>query len=283
MASRLFGESTRNGAHFLYGWCRYADDQVDSVRDPADQLARLGELRRKTADAFAGTPAPEPVFVALHHLAKQHRIPAYYAEELLEGMNMDVRRQSYATPQDLNLYCYRVAGTVGLMMSHVMGVSDAKALEHAAAMGSAMQMTNIARDVMEDAAMGRVYLPEQWLKEEGIAAADVGRPENRQALARVVARLLDLADRYYALGNDGLKYLPWRAAIAVGTAGAVYSTIGRVVRRQGARAWDQRAIVSNARKLALVFKGVLLTLRTVPYRLAGSRRSVELNSVWRHP
>ncbi len=282
MASHLFGEETRDAAHFLYGWCRYADDQVDSVRDPVDQLIRVEQLRSKTADAFRGTPAPEPVFVALAHIAQQYRIPSYYAEELLEGMAMDVRRTSYETPRDLSLYCYRVAGTVGLMMSHVMGVSDEKALEYAAAMGSAMQLTNIARDVLEDSAMGRVYLPVAWLREEGLSEADVGRPENRAAVARVVSRLLDLADRYYAIGNDGMKFLPWRAAVAVGTASAVYSDIGRVVREKGALAWDHRAVVSKGRKVVMVLKGLMLTLATVPYRIAKPFRPVALDTVWRH-
>jgi phytoene desaturase len=282
MASHLFGEKTRDAAHFLYGWCRYSDDQVDSVRDPVEQLARVEELRRKTADAFRGAPAPEPVFVALSHIATEFRIPSYYAEELLEGMAMDVRRQSYATAADLGLYCYRVAGTVGLMMSHVMGVSDERALEYAGALGSAMQMTNIARDVMEDAAMGRVYLPEAWLREEGLAPSDVGLANNREAVARVVRRLLELADRYYAIGNSGLKFLPWRAALAVGTASSVYSDIGRVVRSRGARAWDERAVVSKGRKLSMVLKGLLLTLKTVPYRIAKPWRPVELNTIWRH-
>jgi 15-cis-phytoene synthase len=282
MASHLFTERTRDAAHFLYGWCRYADDSVDSVRDPADQLKRVDELRRKTEEAFRGSPAPEPVFVALSHIAREHRIPSYYAEELLEGMAMDVRRERYETPEALGLYCYRVAGTVGLMMSHVMGVSEERALQHAAALGTAMQLTNIARDVMEDSAMGRVYLPERWLKEEGVSASEVALAEKREAVARVVARLLDLAEGYYRLGNDGLRFLPFRAALAVGTASCVYSDIGRLVRRLGARAWDGRAVVSKGRKLALVGRGLWLTLKTVPYRLSRPWRPVELSTVWRH-
>ncbi len=282
MASHLFGERTRDAAHFLYGWCRYCDDAVDSIREPEAQLKRLEELREKTAAAFRGEPPPEPVFVALAQVAKDYGVPSYYAEELLEGMAMDVRRDTYAEAKDLGLYCYRVAGTVGLMMSHVMGVSDEGALEYAAAMGSAMQLTNIARDVMEDAAMGRVYLPQAWLLAEGLTSEDVGRPERRASVSRVVARLLDLADRYYEVGNSGLRFLPWRAALAVGTASAVYSDIGRVVRAKGPRAWDERAVVSKGRKLTMVGKGLLLTLKTLPYRLAKPWRPVELKTVWRH-
>ena len=108
--------------------------------------------------------------MALQYIVRRYGIPAHYASELIEGMAMDVRGIRYANLRELLLYCYRVAGTVGLMMSHVMGLRDESALKHAADLGIAMQLTNIARDVTEDASMGRIYLPLDWLDEANIAS-----------------------------------------------------------------------------------------------------------------
>ena len=166
LAARLFEPATRDAAFFLYGWCRYCDDQVDQVGASVDQrelAARLQALKDNTAAAFSLTPQQEPVFIALQYIVHRYGIPSHYALELIEGMAMDVRATQYASLKELLLYCYRVAGTVGLMMAHVMGLRDEAALKHAADLGIAMQLTNIARDIVEDASMGRIYLPSPWL------------------------------------------------------------------------------------------------------------------------
>src|SRR5262249_48112165 len=138
---------------------------------------------------------------------------------------------------------YRVAGTVGLMMVHVMGVSDDKALKNAASLGIAMQLTNIARDVMEDAAMDRVYLPGVWLEEAGVPRESVADRRFRPLVTQVVSRLVKSAEGYYREGNEGIKYLPLRAALAVAMASRIYSRIGKLVKKRGARAWENRCMV----------------------------------------
>ena len=217
LAAKLFEPTTRDAAFFLYGWCRYCDDQVDETTNLRLQEERVKALREATTDAFdALSPLPvNPVFVALRHIARECRIPSHYALELIEGMAMDVRKETYWTLDELSLYCYRVAGTVGLMMSHIMGVSDERALKHASDLGSAMQLTRIFRAISwMTPAMGRVYLPLLWLDEAGVPEGQVAHPRHRAAVTLVVKRLLDAADGYYASGNKGLKYLPWRAALA---------------------------------------------------------------------
>jgi phytoene synthase len=222
------------------------------------------------------------VFVALAHIARVHGVPGHYALELVEGLGMDVRRERYWTPEELGLYCYRVAGTVGLMMVHVMGVSHQRALRHAADLGIAMQMTNIARDILEDAALGRIYLPLLWLDEAGIPEAQLTQGRYRDALARVVGRLLDEADRRYRSGNEGLRYLPLRASVAVAVASSVYARIGGLVRSRRSHAWDERAVVSPLGKLAAVFRGLALVARTIPYRIFHHFRPVNITTIWRH-
>jgi phytoene desaturase len=282
LASTLFSPRTRDAACFLYGWCRYCDDQIDQAVAAPEQRARLDALVTATRHALAGDPPQRPEFIALSALARRYAIPELYAVELLEGMGMDVRRERYPGLSELSLYCYRVAGTVGLMMSHVMGVSDPRALRHAADLGTAMQMTNIARDVLEDAAMGRVYLPLEWLRRAGIDPDAVGEPRYRAQLARVVARLLAEADRHYRSGNAGLRYLPFRCACAVAAASCVYAEIGRRVLRRGERAWDTRTVVPAWRKILALGKGVALALATVPARALRPWRRVELLPIWRH-
>jgi phytoene synthase len=143
-------------------------------------------------------------------------------------------------------------------------------------------LTNIARDVLEDAALDRVYLPLLWLDEAGIPEGQLTQGKYRPALSRVVAQLLSLAGGFYASGNEGLKFLPFRAACAVAVASQVYSRIGKLVVRRGSRAWDKRAVVSPAGKLLAILGGLLLVGRTIPFRIFRKHRPVSITKVWRH-
>jgi len=285
LAAKLFDSETRDAAFFLYGWCRYCDDQVDDAGKTAsqDELAkRIKALKEDTAAAFSFAEQREPVFVALQYIVHRYGIPAHYALELIEGMAMDARGTRYNSLKELLLYCYRVAGTVGLMMSHVMGLRDESALKHAADLGIGMQLTNIARDIIEDAAMGRIYLPLSWLQEAQIPAAEVAAPEYREKLAMLSLRLLREADRYYRSGDAGLWYLSFRSACAVSAARQVYSEIGSLLLRKGARAWDQRIYVTGSLKLWVVIQGVLSLLRSVPGRLSRPWFPAPLRIVWKY-
>ena len=285
LAAKLFDAQTRDAAIFLYGWCRYCDDQVDEAGKSGnrDELERrLKELRERTASAFSLTSQQEPVFVALQYIVRRYGIPAHYASELIEGMAMDVRGIRYANLRELLLYCYRVAGTVGLMMSHVMGLRDESALKHAADLGIAMQLTNIARDVTEDASMGRIYLPLDWLDEANIASDEIAAPANREKLAVITLRLLREAERYYRSGDAGLWHLSFRSACAVSAARHVYSEIGALLVKRGARAWDQRTYVTGARKLWVVIRGVVSLIQSAPARIFKPWTPGPLKTVWKY-
>jgi 15-cis-phytoene synthase len=284
LAARLFDPATRDAAFFLYGWCRYCDDQVDQVGasvSPEELNQRLQALKDKTAAAFSVAPQEEPVFIALQYIVYRYRIPAHYALELIEGMAMDVRATQYTSLKELLLYCYRVAGTVGLMMAHVMGLRDEAALKHAADLGIAMQLTNIARDIVEDASMGRVYLPVTWLEEAKITPDEIAAPAHREKLAMLTLRLLREADRYYRSGDEGLWHLSFRSACAVAAARNVYSEIGALLLRKGSRAWDKRTYVTGARKIYVVLKGVARLSRSAPARLRQPWSPAPLRAVWK--
>ncbi len=267
LASVLFGKREREAAWRLYAWCRYCDDVVDGQVlghgmqvDATDAPERLADLRRLTLLALETDQPCPPEFQALREVARDHAIPTLQALALLEGFAMDVQAKRYLTLDDTLVYAFHVAGVVGVMMAEVMGVRQRATLQRACDLGLAFQLTNIARDVVEDARNGRLYLPADWLAAEGLqpnpqAVAD---PGNREAVARTASRLLDVADAYYRSARDGLGHLPVRSAWAIASARGVYRAIGRIVRRRGPAAWDRRAGVPTLGKLALLGRGALL-------------------------
>jgi phytoene synthase len=269
-AACLFDRETRAAARLLYAWCRHCDDQIDGEllgykvagAEGGVREARLAVLVETTRSALRGDAQEEPVFVALQRVVQRHAIPDRYPLELLDGFAMDLEGRRYPGIEDLFLYCYHVAGTVGLMMAHVMGVRDAVTLRRAADLGIALQMTNIARDVVDDARAGRVYLPLAWLAEAGVPPEEVAEKRHRRGVALVVAKLLTEADRYYLSGGHGLAHLPFRSAWAVAVARGVYREIGERVRRLGEGAWDERVVVPRSRKLLEVGRGFLVACFT---------------------
>jgi len=264
-AARLFDARTRTSVYMLYRWCRHCDDVIDGqtlghgqkAGGAQAQRARLDELIAKTRSAHAGEPTTDPVFSAFQRVVRENEIPERYPLEHLEGFRMDVEGRRYAVLADTLQYCHHVAGVVGVMMALVMGVHDRDALRRASDLGIAFQLTNIARDVVEDAGAGRIYLPAQWLREAGIAPEGIAALENRAALARVVARLLDAAEPYYASAAVGITALRPRCAWAVATAKNVYREIGMRVLALGPRAWNERTVVPRSRKLYHVMAGAV--------------------------
>ncbi len=274
LASRLFAPDTRALVWDLYTWCRHCDDVVDGQvlgfgHDPAvDRAARLDELRRGTAAALAGEAGDEGPFAALQRVVAATDLPAAFTSDHLAGFAMDVDGRRYDTLDDTLEYCYHVAGVVGLMMAWVMGVRDTATLCRASDLGMGFQLSNIARDVGDDVAAGRIYLPNHWLEAAG-AALVLDAPLDDTTAARVapvVARLLDEADRYYVSAQYGLPHLSWRSAWAVATARHVYRDIGVEVRRRGRDAWRERVVTAtSAKAVRLVHAGLEATWTRAPW------------------
>jgi 15-cis-phytoene synthase len=262
-ASRLFDAETRVSAHLLYAWCRHCDDVIDGQElgfrsaGPAthDPKSELDKLRQQTSDALAGKAMSTPVFQAFQAVMTRHDIPARHAFELLDGFAMDVDGRRYRTIQDTLEYCYHVAGVVGVMMAMIMGARADATLDRASDLGLGFQLTNIARDVVEDAHAGRCYLPDTWLTEAGLTHATMAAPQNRAALFLVARRLIDQAEHYYESSRFGISELPLRSGWAIGTARAVYREIGREVKRRGPGAWDSRVSTTRGQKLAAAWAG----------------------------
>lgn len=265
LAARLFDPATRDLVWDLYTWCRHCDDVVDGqvlghgIDTVTDRDARLASLKAGTAAAFAGTAGPDGPFAALARVVAATGLPPMLADDHLAGFAMDTDGRRYETLADTLDYCYHVAGVVGLMMAWIMGVRDRTVLCRASDLGLAFQLSNIARDVGDDAAAGRIYLPAAWLREAG-ASLVAGRPIDRasaERVAPVVARLVAEAERYYDAAGHGVPSLPGRSAWAVATARLVYRDIGRAVVGRGGRAWTSRTVIATPRKLVrLVEAGV---------------------------
>lgn len=283
MASRLFDADTRRSALMLYSWCRYCDDVIDGqvggfVPAPAGRGAasdilspcaengsaheRLAYLKAHTLLAFDGAPMHDPAFAALQEVARKHAIPVRLALDHLAGYEMDVAGHAYETLDDTLLYCYRVAGVVGLMMAAVLNVRDPQDLDRACDLGLAFQLTNIARDIADDASIGRCYLPQDWLDDEGLSMADIAAGRKREGLARIASRLVAAAEPYYESARSGLAAMPVRSAWAVATAHGVYRAIGRKVQAKGATAWDARVSTTKTEKLVLLVRGAQMALRS---------------------
>ena len=267
LASRLLGARTRDQTAIVYTFCRRADDAIDDL-DPIDQPAALERLRAELDDIYGRAPA-DRVLAAFAQICAERQIPRCYPEALLAGMAMDVSGMRYTTAAELHLYCYRVAGVVGLMMSHVFGVRDDAALVPAARLGVAMQLTNICRDVAEDWERGRLYIPDELCAAHGAPglAQDLGRPLPRSAIAPLAGCVRDLlatADLHYRAADRGIPALPLRAAVAVRAARAVYSAIGGRIRATGCDVTAGRAVVSRNRKVARVAGAAVRSLVGLP-------------------
>lgn len=246
LASLFFSEKIKQDSWSLYRWCRTCDDAIDQA--PQNQLLeRLDFIFSQSKLAFENDPTT--FFPEVSSLIQKHHIPQMYFNDMLEGFKSDALKNFPKDEKELLTYSYQVAGVVGLIMSYIMGVNDKKALPHAVDLGIAMQLTNIARDVREDAFQGRVYIPASWLKEKGLTNLNLIEPEHRMAVYEVVEKILSMADRYYNFGRRGLRYLPLRAAWAVCIASYIYQAIGKKIRKQGPWSLDQRVIISPSEKL----------------------------------
>ena len=258
-ASFLLPQRVRNSATSLYAFCRLADDVVDQG---IGGEAALEHLRDRLTRAYAGNPYPIAADRAFAATVRSYGVPRELPEALIEGFEWDATGKRYETISDVQAYAARVAGTVGVMMALLMGVRGSDDLARACDLGAAMQLTNIARDVGEDARLGRLYLPAAWLREEDIDPDRwLENPEFSPAIARVVQRLLDVAEDLYQRAEAGIAHLPADCRSGIYAARLLYSEIGRQVMRNGLDSVSRRAVVAPARKLRLLALAMARTVR----------------------
>lgn len=260
LASKVLPPRIRDDASMLYAWCRYCDDVIDGQEMGHGQIAdyrigqadRLETLRAQTQEALDGQ-ATDPIFQGLARVMADNEIPHRHAFELLKGFEMDAEERVYRTVDDILDYSYHVAGVVGVMMAMIMGAREPATLDRASDLGLAFQLTNIARDVIDDAKADRIFVPQELLLANGapIEPNLLMQKQNWPDAHSAAVDLLNIAEAYYASARTGIRDLPFRCAWAIMAALKVYREIGEVLRREGPNAWEGRVGASKRRKIRL--------------------------------
>jgi len=253
-ASLFLSERQRHLAARLYSFCRWLDDIADDTPDKDVARARLFEIKQALWEGRADCPQLDDFL----ELQSELGIPVHYPMHLVDGLLSDLEQVALKDNEALIRYAYRVAGVVGLMMCPVLG-ADEKGKPHAIDLGIAMQLTNIARDVLEDAHMGRRYLPGTLChySAQQIAKAPL---YVREHVKEAIYRILELAETYYISGQKGLVYLPARSRTAIAVAANVYREIGVKLKQNQCQYWLGRTHISLPQKSVVACK----TLFSIP-------------------
>jgi phytoene synthase len=250
-ASLFLGPKLAERAARLYQFCRFVDDLADG--DLSERKESLEDIRARLE---GHSVAAGPEIESFLQLASENHIPLTAARELLDGMLSDQTAVAFNSEAELLRYCHGVAGTVGLMMCRVLNCKDQRADSFAIDLGIAMQLTNIARDVLEDAKMERRYLPASWINVPAskISASNVAC---RAPVASAIKRVLDLAEEYYGSALVGIRLLPFRSRFSITVALRVYRQIGVLLQRRHLRWWDGRVYVPASEKVLLTLRSLL--------------------------
>lgn len=268
LAAVFLPASQRDDAAVVYTFCRLVDDLADEAPDVQTAHRDLAAVARE----LEGRAPARPVVAGFLEVARRTGIPLGVARDLMAGVLSDLETVRLPDSAALDRYCYQVAGTVGLMMCGVMGVTDPRSQAPAKALGEAMQLTNICRDVLEDLGRDRVYVPEDLLVAQGSSqAALIAGAAPRAAVVASVKTLLERAERLYSQGLDGAGFIPWRPRIAILVASRLYRQIGRrLLRVRGGDPMQGRMVVPPAERAAMVLLGLLSALN--PRRWSGHAR-----------
>ena len=246
-------EDKRRAITALYAFCREVDDVVDECSDAAVALIKLAWWRTELAAAFHGTPQ-HPVARALAEVAPRFNLAEARLSEIIDGMQMDLDHHHYPTFDALRLYCHRVAGVVGLLSAEIFGYQDRRTLEYAVDLGLAFQLTNIIRDVGEDARRDRIYLPLDELERHGVSLDDIARSRETDSFRRLMEFQIERAQSYY---RDAFAKLPAADRRAQRTGiimAAIYRTVLDEIHRDGCHVLTGRVSLTPVRKLWIAWR-----------------------------
>jgi phytoene synthase len=255
-ASKFLGNKQAKRATRLYRFCRHIDDLADEAQSLEMALQVLEEVR---ADILSGC-SKDLLVGDMLALMQECNIDPVIVVELIQGVISDLDTVRIEDKDALLRYCYRVAGTVGIMMCAVLDVTDEKAFSHAIDLGIAMQLTNICRDIGDDAKLNRCYIPSGLV--DKISTAELIDPaiEIQEHIKEASKNLLDLADHYYKSGEHGLAYIPFRARCGILIAARIYHAIGTKQRNENYNYWRKRIFVNKYMKLFITFSSLSITL-----------------------
>jgi phytoene synthase len=246
-------EERRRAITVLYAFCREVDDVVDDCSDVATARATLAWWRQELAAAYHGAPQ-HPVARALAEVAPRFNLAEARLAEIIDGMQMDLELNRYPGFEALRLYCHRVAGVVGLLSAEIFGYQDRRTLEYAADLGMAFQLTNIIRDVGEDARRNRIYLPLDEIERHGVSVADIIQSRETDNFRRLMAFQIERALGYYREAFVKLPAVDRRAQRAGIIMAAIYRTLLDEIRRDGCRVLTRRVSLTPIRKLWIAWR-----------------------------
>lgn len=260
-STRLLPKERRWATFALYGFCRYVDNLIDRPRNrsEAELLNEIENIRRELQIAYRTGESEHPILQAFIIVAKKYGVPQGYPLDLLDGMAMDIQHDRYDNFDDLYLFCYRVAGVVGLMMTYVLGYKDDRAFEFAEKLGIAMQLTNILRDIKEDKEIGRIYLPLQELKHFSVTEQDVFSEKFHPGFMNLIKFQTVRAHRYYDLGEFGIPMLNLESQFAIYSASRIYRGILKKMEDRDYNPFLGRIYVPKTRKMGILFHEIVRT------------------------
>ena len=252
-AFRFLPDDRRRAITALYAFCREVDDVVDECSDAGVARLKLQWWRDEIERLF-GTTAQHPVTRALQEPVDRYNLPKEYFLEIIDGMQMDLDRHRYAAWKDLALYCHRVAGVVGLLSAEIFGYTNRQTLKYASELGIAFQLTNILRDIREDARRGRIYLPGEALAQFGVHEQDILSHQHTPQVHALLMHTLERAREHY---RKALALLPREDRYAQRSGlimAAIYQATLDEVERDGLRVLDRRVALTPLRKLWIAWR-----------------------------
>ena len=253
--SHLLPQAEKFASYAIYAFCRHVDDVIDEAQDPLqDGQALLQEELKKITTGGSALPFA-PAFAVV---VEEYAIPAYLLEELIHGCCLDEIPQAMQDFAELESYCYYVASVVGLMMSKVFGLQEQAGVRHAVGMGVAMQLTNILRDVHEDAERGRRYLPAEELQSFGLPLENLYSVKDSPAWRDFMKFQIERARRYYQFAEEGISYLrSGTPQVTTRAMSRVYGGILGEIERQNYDVFTRRATTSTGKKIGLLVQAIL--------------------------
>ncbi|MDC1068863.1 phytoene/squalene synthase family protein [Candidatus Kapabacteria bacterium] len=261
LSSQFLPKKKRLGSYAVYCFCRYTDNIVDNPRNRTNSeiLIELDHLKLELENSYKYGESEHPALSTFAIVAKEYNIPKKYAFELIEGVQMDMTKNRYKSFDDLYLFCYRVAATVGLMMTYVLGFKNDNTLVYAEKLGIAMQLTNILRDIEEDVENDRIYLPQQELEKYGVSESDIKNHQFNSNIADLMKFNVDRARQYYKDAEDGIAELDKNSRFAIYAASRIYSGILNKIMERNFNPFLGRVFVPKSKKLKIVFSELVKT------------------------
>lgn len=261
ISARMLPTERRWATFALYGFCRYADNLIDNPRNRsnAELLEELENFRTELEVAYRTGESEHPIICPFIIVAKKYGIPLEYPLDLLEGVKMDICNTRYETFDDLYLFCYRVAGVVGLMMTHVLGYKNENAFYYAEKLGIAMQLTNILRDIKEDKEMGRIYLPLSEMHVIGVSEDDILNERMTPQMYKLMRLYVQRAQRFYEEAAPGIPMLLRQSQFAIYSASKIYSGILIKIEARDFNPFLGRVFVPQIKKVGIMLREIIRT------------------------